>query len=214
MDQIAEVAFLCIVIGSVTYSSYQLCVYLSTVLDRENEFPPDALSYHHPFTEPLDSACQVTAQGVFSLLTGISCTKLAALGYASTRQEFDQSDSGKQVMYMSFTWKDWSLSMRGKENTLFHALVYYDGYLYQSYRTRRHWWSHAMDSYPFIRQKLTQEDRELFEKDTRLFNARCFNRLCAPLCHPIPEDATLRCIELYIARVDPTRSEIKLTCNL
>lgn len=220
MQQIGEFLLSSLITASAVYSSYKAYVYLTTTLfDREYEFPPDAHIYHFPFGDPLTMACQVSTNGVFSLLTGISCTALHILGQSSRRYDFnvDTLHPSKIVTMVSFSWSEPSSLTRPTFTQLFHAMVYHNGYIYQSYKTSRFlqswlgYFSSATDSYPLVRQKLERkEDRYIFEEDISLMTPEIFNRLCAPSCHPIPKNAKLRCTELNRASINPTRDELTI----
>lgn len=198
--------------GIVTYALYRLCKRALKALTNEEDYPPDIGMYHHPFGAKLKAACHITAEGVFSLLTGISASNLDVLGYSHGRYDFDQLPSKELVMYQFFVWDE--SGVRGP-TSLCHGLVYYDGHLYQSYRTQRYWWLPIVyDAYPLIRIKLDKKDIPMFSDDTRLFKVADFNRLCAPSGHPIPLDAKLRSTTTHRARVCPTRREITLTRDL
>lgn len=179
----------------VTVGSYALHHSLKHLLklwDREDDFPVGANMFHHPFGEPFISPCHLSAEGVFSLLTGITVNNLDPLGYSHKSYVFDNKNSSeKTATFIGLSWKDENIVHRFKKNYSYHALVYCDGYLYQSYRTARHWWSPWTDSYPLIRMKLNKKDSKIFE-ERETISVSDFNRLCAPSTNLIPEDATVR----------------------
>lgn len=203
-------ANLFVLTAAVIHTCYAVITKLLELYDtytkNELDYPPGANAYYHPFNEPLHCPCQIGAHGVFSILTGISISKRELLGAPTIRHEFDSVE--RPVMYYEFCWKDWVASDRGTKVTQFHAFVYHDGYLYQSYRTSRNWWTNWTDGYPLIRSKLSPEDITIFEDDNSKMTPAIFNRLCAPRTHPIPLGVTLRCTGLFEARVAPTRDRV------
>ena len=79
-----------ILIGASYYIYRSIDYVLNEYFTNDSDFPPGTTRFHHPFGESLDVACQISANGVFSFLTGISCNELDALGYNHNNHAFDR----------------------------------------------------------------------------------------------------------------------------
>ena len=178
------------------------------------DFPPDLGSHYILFGQgDTDIACQCTARGIFALFTGIDISKTGILCRSVSEGCFDNQDENDKLMvkYIDFFWGGYIPS--GKSTGNFHALVYYDGVIYQSYRTYRNQWSNWTDSYPMVKMCLSESDRQLFEQNIDKITVKDFNRLCAPYTHPISEKAPLKGTVRYKALINPTRTYIDINVS-
>lgn len=179
---------------------------------NEFDYPLNSCDYNHIFNESMSAPCHFTAKNIFSILTGIKIDCMNILGFIPTNCNFDDSSHENIVSYIEFSWCDKNTKF-GEPISLFHALVYHNGYVFQSYRTKRHnrTWFSFTDAYPMIRFPIKKSDRHLFETDIHNFSVKDFNRFCAPSTHPIPINSNLRCQRLYKAIINPARENIQLT---
>lgn len=190
-----------------------LCIYFAmydyitkNVIENEMDFPPDARESMMIFKITGNKhPCQLSAKGVFSMLTNIDLGVLEYLS-GSVHHDFDPDTLAKKVTYLAYIWTDDKPLPHVRCMThLTHVVVHYDGYLYQSYRCDRNRWSSWMDAYPMIKMPLTDEHSQIFDAHPEKLTVKLFNRLCAPTSHPLEEDVSLRCIHRYAAVLNPTR---------
>lgn len=204
--------------GIVIMASFGVSVALERLIDKwfanEQDYPIGVTLGYHPFGLPIEIPCHMSATGIFLLLTGIARGGTDLFGNRQGTCHFDPEldEPRDKVYYYGVSWS----KTPHTHNHDFHAMVYHDGYLYQSFRTRRFSWLPFMDAYPLIRVQLEPRDREIFEQRNitrESFNlpVDVFNRLCAPSSHQIPKDAQLTCVDLYTARVCPARRSVTLT---
>lgn len=190
---------------------------------REAEYPPHAKG-RRIFTKQA-IVCNATAKGVFYLLTGICENMLDSMKPHARFHDFDPETKDTPCVYfIEFQWHDSAAASTGDTwsppPTNYHALVYYDGMLYQSYRSSREWrgwWLHSI-AYPAIQSYVKEtKDRAFFETqqleladdvgmDSALLDV--FNRLCAPHSAQLASDVWLRKTTCIRARVAPHRSDV------
>lgn len=188
---------------------------IDTYMSNEYDFPIDSRGrFCHIFSETTAAACHYTAKSIFGILTGIKIDCINILCSGLSNHNFDNNDTSNHVSYIEFVWCD--NCKYNQITSLYHALVYYDGYIYQSYRTKRYniKWFHFLDAYPMIRFPVRKSDRHLFEGDIGDFSISDFNRICAPSKHPIPNNSIFRCQRIFKAVVNPTRENINLAFDL
>lgn len=160
-------------------------------------------------------ACQTSAKAVFQLLTGYDLTVVEYLQSSLDSGNLDSASSlgnnNELVHYYTYIWSEPHLFTRSTD--LCHHLVYYRGYLYQSYSTYRYGWTEAFtDGYPVIRSPITDKEiLEIFAKTPEKLTVGQFNEWCAPECHPIPAKASLRFTVHYSAKVNPARDLTSIT---
>lgn len=200
------------VVGIVLFgvASYRLGVYVDdNYLLNEMSLPPiatDSMTLYKAFG--IAYSCNIFAKGLFLQLTGVDLGVVEYLLCDSSRcYKFDEDSSEPKVHYYSYVWTVQNSGWNGPTQ-LAHSLVYYDGYLYQSYRTSRNWWSNYKDAYPPLRIYLKDmpDLNNCFRNGKGDMSVETFNCLCAPRSHPIPDDAPLRVAVHYEATVHPSRS--------
>jgi len=158
-------------------------------------------------------ACQLSTTMIFLLLTGFDSQVVDFLSSDRKVMKLDGSVKREDtVQYLVYTWTE----QTGRYKTdRAHHLVYYRGYIYQSYKTNRYSWiSSVKDGYPLLRVPICHEGvYRIFSQHPEELKVEHFNDWCAPSNHPIPQDSPLRLVKYYSALLKPTRSEfyLKLT---
>jgi hypothetical protein len=191
-------------------------------IDNETDYPPCATNHCDIFSCFMQMPCNISAKAVFLLFTGIDLdiltkNKMMTHNHVGLYDFDDSYESHKRpVCYIEFMWNT-SIPAKSVRILEYHALVYHDGYLYQSFRTQRYrWFNRWMDAYPMTRMFVKPKYRHYFNdfKGIRSFNAKMFNKLCAPSTHPIlVNNEHFRCVTFYRASLNPTRSNIELYRN-
>lgn len=158
-------------------------------------------------------ACQLSATMIFLLLTGYDSQVVDFLSSDKEVMKLDDTQKREDtVQYLVYTWTD----QTGHYTTnRAHHLIYYRGYLYQSFKTNRYEWTSSIkDGYPLLRVPICHKEiHRIFSQHPEQLNVEQFNDWCAPSNHPIPQGAPLRLAKYYSALLKPTRSEfyLKLT---
>jgi len=133
-------------------------------------FPPGTLQ---------NVACQSFASGIFLVLTGIhwECSIAASNTKLSVTSSTKSEPTIPKVYYVYCEWNEQSIL--GENNSLYHAFVFCNGFIYQSYCTKvRH---NASAGYPPILVKLNDTYANKFKNgDFSSMTVEDFNRICAP----------------------------------
>lgn len=179
-----------------------------------SSFPPKYLSREVIFTDPsIRISCHLSAKALFLILTGYDIDIIDQLHNEIDNGNLEtEIDSDDQIHYLVYLWED------DKEYTTtqsVHHLLYYKGTIFQSYLTPHlKWTNFFMDGYPLIRFRLTdQEITTIFSSNPSLLNTKQFNEWCAPKCHPIPSNASLRLVKHLSASLNPIRSSLHFEFN-
>lgn len=155
-------------------------------------------------------ACHISANALFTLLTGYDSMLVDFLSSGKSVYELDKNAPAKEcVHYFAYVWNE----NDGKRGTnLTHHVIYYQGYIYQSYKTDRYrWTTYLTDGYPLLRTALTNSDiYEVFSQNPEKLTVEQFNEWCAPSNHPILEDVPFRLVRHYSALLNPGRSLFSL----
>jgi hypothetical protein len=156
------------------------------------------------FHEDLHCSCHIFAKGLFFILTGIKLDCLPILGVHITNCIFDAENIDNldpTTEYVKYIGLSWNI----KDRSAFHALVYYDGYIYQSYGTFRYKWKwlqndYLLDSYPPIVCHLTPDQNKVFTEKEVHMTVQLFNEICAPSTRHLPENTTFTVVNYFIAK--------------
>lgn len=186
---------------------------------REAEYPMNARRSSMVVFDGTPINCNDTAQGIFAILTGVPLGTVYQMKCYVRCHDFDAALSVEKtrVHYLEFQWSNPGQQTLIDEN--YHALVYANGLLYQSFRTSRYLWQcsrwlhlHSV-AYPAIQTVITDEgDRSYFERAvaTRDADIAVFNRFCAPRSMPVQEGVRFVCLTHYTACVDPFRTSFTI----
>lgn len=166
------------------------------------------------FHEETRCACNIFAKGIFFILTGIDLNCLPILGINISHCSFDDKNldeldlDTKYVKYIGLSWDV-------KDGYAFHALVYYDGYLYQSFGKYHYKWKwlhydFLSDSYPPIAHYLTPSQKLVFTEENFHMTTKMFNEICAPSKGQLPENTTFTVVNYYAAKPNIHRHDIKI----
>lgn len=183
---------------------------MKNVIENEFDLPPVATSRDIVFIGPMAVRCDTWAGGLFLLFTGVDIDLISMCRTRKQHIDADPNVCGDKVIYMEFMWRRVSGLTDESICEDFHALVYYRGIIYQSYRTRRYPLMNLIDAYPPIRVEVSQEDRRLFESETISIDVVKFNHYCAPRSHQEQTGVTIRCTRSVRAVMDPLRSSLKI----
>ncbi len=186
---------------------------------REAEYPVGSHRTSSVVFDTTPICCNTTAQGIFSILTGIppGAVKDTLCQIRNHAFDVERPAAEPRIHYLEFKWSHPGKTTLPDGN--YHALVYSNGLLYQSYRTSRYYWPslyrlhlHTV-AYPTIQTIVSAEsDRVYFEKAVggQDLDITVFNRLCAPRSMPVAKDVRFVCLSHYTACIDPFRTSIAL----
>jgi hypothetical protein len=165
---------------------------------KDFDFPPECVSHNLlSFIDHTHTSCNNTALCIFYILSGMIID--------------DKSPSvilngDKSITYVEFVWAPPTCTGR---THCFHAFVYYDGLIYQSYRTHKYRYLPFISGYPCIVFEVDQQYRDLFEKNITTLDAKTFNLLCAPSKHPVTkqDSAHFRCNRIIKVPSNPANAQ-------
>ena len=142
LRMLSLICYCCLVYCGYKLGKFLMKYVYDTFIVNDYDFPSGMTQYTLLFDGLVHYACQITARSLFFILTGVNIDGFSILGSTPATGVFDDTSGStgysNMVTYKSFVWCD--ERKVGYTTSYFHALIYYNGYIYQSYRTHRHRW--------------------------------------------------------------------------
>lgn len=182
-------------------------------LEHKELLPPKCPSSARLFAGfQFHASCNDGAQAVFLILTGYNIQHLQWVQSSLDNGCLDNCPVDDAVHYYTYLWEKPCNSVNRVTNKC-HHLVYYRGYLYQSWSESYYSWTDFFSlSYPLVKMLITEKDvAEVFAHNPGKLTAEQFNEWCAPESSPIPHESELRLTRHYSAKIDPSLSLLEIT---
>jgi hypothetical protein len=172
-------------------------------------YPPLSRGNKEALFGELSLSCNHFVDGAFIMMTGMDLDIVrylqSSLDNGNLCQKVEPEEQFHSLVYI------WSPLGEFGETTMTHHLIFYKGYLYQSYLVYRQWYR---EGYPPIRLLITSpEVGQIFMHHPEELTVLQFNQWCAPECCPIPLDAPLRLVRHHSSPLNPACARFNVTIN-